>query len=65
MAEVSWTKQAISDVDSIAEYIAHDSEHYAKIQVRRFFEAVRILEKHPRYGKMVPEKQDESIRELL
>jgi toxin ParE1/3/4 len=49
MVEVKWTSQAIHDIDSISEYIARDSEHYAKIQARRFFDAVHILEKQPKY----------------
>jgi toxin ParE1/3/4 len=65
MAKVNWTKQAIKDVDKIAEFIAKDSEHYAKIQVGRFFDAVKVLEKHPLSGKMVPEKQENLIREIV
>lgn len=65
MVEVKWTKQAIQDVDKIAEFIAKDSDHYAKIQVHRFFDAVKVLEKQPKSGKIVPEKQDSLIREIL
>ncbi|MBS1502446.1 MAG: type II toxin-antitoxin system RelE/ParE family toxin [Bacteroidetes bacterium] len=65
MVEVNWTKQAINDVDKIAEFIAKDSEHYAKIQVQRFFLAAKVLERHPKSGKMVPEKQDPLIREII
>ncbi|WP_426669650.1 type II toxin-antitoxin system RelE/ParE family toxin [Mucilaginibacter sp. McL0603] len=65
MAEVKWTKQAIQDIDKIAEFIAKDSDHYAKIQVQRFFDAVKVLEKQPKSGKIVPEKQDISIRAIL
>lgn len=65
MVEVNWTKQAINDIDKIAEFIAKDSEHYAKIQVQRFFNATKILEKQSTAGKIVPEKQDPLIREIL
>jgi toxin ParE1/3/4 len=65
MVEISWTKQAIQDIDNIAEFISRDSEHYAKIQVLRFFESVRILERFPQAGKIVREKHDSSIREVL
>jgi toxin ParE1/3/4 len=57
MAEVRWTKQAIQDIDKIAEFIAKDSDHYAKIQVQRFFTAVKVLEKQPKSGKIVPENK--------
>jgi len=33
MAEVRWTPQAADDLDAIAEFIAHDSPHYASIFV--------------------------------
>jgi toxin ParE1/3/4 len=56
MAEVNWTTRAICDIDKIAEFIARDSDHYAKIQVQRFFNSVKVLEKQPRSGKIVPEK---------
>jgi addiction module RelE/StbE family toxin len=65
MVEVNWTKQAINDIDKIAEFIAKDSEHYAKIQVQRFFSAAKVLEKQPKSGKIVSEKQDPLIREIL
>jgi plasmid stabilization system protein ParE len=65
MVEVNWTKQAVQDIDKIAEFIAKDSDHYAKIQVQRFFNAAKVLERQPRSGKIVPEKQDPIIRELL
>lgn len=65
MVEVNWTKQAIQDIDKIAEFIAKDSDHYARVQVQRFFSVVKKLEKQPRSGKIVPEKQDPLIREIL
>ena len=65
MVEIRWTKQAIQDIDNIAEFISKDSEHYAKIQVQRFFESTKVLVRFPTAGKIVTEKQDPSIREVL
>lgn len=56
MVEVKWTKQAIQDIDKIAEFIAKDSDHYAKIQVQRFFNAAKVLEKTTKIGKNCPGK---------
>ncbi|OOQ61272.1 type II toxin-antitoxin system RelE/ParE family toxin [Mucilaginibacter pedocola] len=64
MVKINWTRRAIKDVNSIAEYIARDSEYYAKIQASRFFEAVKVLDKHPLRGKIVPEKQNPLLREI-
>jgi plasmid stabilization system protein ParE len=57
--------KAINDIDKITGFIAKDSEHYAKIQVQRFFNVAKALERQPKSGKIVPEKQDPPIREIL
>lgn len=64
MVEVNWTLLVLEDVENIAEFIAHDSEQYAAIQVTRFFDLVKILEKHPLAGRVVPEFNIETVREL-
>ncbi|HSL88600.1 MAG TPA: type II toxin-antitoxin system RelE/ParE family toxin [Ignavibacteriaceae bacterium] len=65
MVEVNWTDQSLDDIQNIAEYIAKDSESYAKIQVQRFFSRIEILYKYPESRRMVPEIGDASIRELI
>jgi addiction module RelE/StbE family toxin len=65
MVEINWTKQAVKDIDNIAEFIAKDSEHYARIQAQRLILSTKPLERFPKRGKVVPEKQDPSIREVL
>lgn len=65
MVEVKWTPQAIQDIDNISSYIAKDSNKYAKIQAKRFFEFVEILEKFPKTGRIVPEINSSQIRELI
>lgn len=52
-------------MNNIAEYIAKDSEVYASIQTERFFSTVKVLENQIRTGRIVPEIENESIRELL
>jgi len=63
MVEVKWTNQAIADLQNIATYIASDSEKYAEIQIRRFFELAAMLEMHPLSGRIVPELNKKEIRE--
>lgn len=43
MVEVRWSKQAIDDINNIAEFIARDSIRFAKIHVQRFFELEKIV----------------------
>lgn len=65
MAEVRWTDQALIDIENIAEFIAKDSETYARIQVERFFEEAQILESFPLSGRIVPELKDKTIESLF
>ncbi|WP_114752504.1 type II toxin-antitoxin system RelE/ParE family toxin [Pleomorphovibrio marinus] len=65
MVKVVWTDSAIDDLNEIGEHILKDSERYAQLTVDRLFNAVDILESHPLSGKMVPEFQNDKIRELI
>jgi toxin ParE1/3/4 len=65
MVEVNWTDQAIEDINNIAGFIAKDSEKYANIQVARFFERAAVLETNALLGRIVPETNNKSIRELI
>ena len=65
MVKVVWTDSAIEDLNDIGDYIAKDSERYAEITVQRLFNSVDILEDYPKSGKMVPEFENDSIRELV
>jgi addiction module RelE/StbE family toxin len=65
MAEIIWTDHALDDVNEIADYIAEDSLKYAIITIESFFERTQILKKNLQSGRMVPEMQEENIRELI
>jgi toxin ParE1/3/4 len=60
-----WSPQAIEDIEAIAEYIARDSTIYAESTVERIFQAPEKLIQFPKLGRIVPEKNDESIREIF
>ncbi|MHA1149537.1 MAG: type II toxin-antitoxin system RelE/ParE family toxin [Promethearchaeota archaeon] len=65
MVNITWMPQALKDLDTISEYIEKDSEYYAKITVQKIFSAVKQLELFPKIGRIVPEKQDPTLREIL
>ena len=65
MAEVRWTLQASEDLESIAEFIAKDSPHYACLFVIDVLKAVERLADFPRSGRVVPELNDPNIREII
>lgn len=65
MVEIRWTPQAASDLESIAQFIAADSAHYAQIFVIDVFQAIERLTSFPQLGRIVPEVDDPAIREIL
>jgi len=65
MVEVVWSDSSIQDLNDIGDYIAKNSVRYAEITVQNLFDSVDVLENHPRAGSIVPEFEDESIRQLI
>ena len=65
MAEVKWTKPALEDLKDIVQYISRDSKVYAERFATRVVEATRRLENFPYSGRLVPEFNEENIRELI
>jgi addiction module RelE/StbE family toxin len=65
MAVVRWTPQAIRDINDIAEYISKDSVRFASFFVEKIFEKETLFTASVRIGRIVPEFEDEHIRELL
>jgi addiction module RelE/StbE family toxin len=61
--EVRWSPEAIEDLEAIAEYIARDSEYYARAVVSEVLSASRSIAQFPLIGRIVPEMSDERIRE--
>ena len=65
MTTIRWSPQAVRDVESIREYIAHDSQRYADLVVGRIIASVERLRAFPQAGRMVPERGDPEIREVI
>ncbi len=61
--EVEWSPEATEDLESIAEYIARDSEFYARAVVTEILSVSRDIREFPLIGRVVPEIGDERIRE--
>ncbi len=60
---VSWSPTALDDVDAIAGYINRDSPAYTRAVVNKILDTARKLETFPNAGRIVPELDDEQIRE--
>jgi addiction module RelE/StbE family toxin len=65
MAQINWTKQALSDLEAIGDYIARDSPAIAQLFVNRIINSVIRLESFPQSGRIVPEAKRETIREVI
>ncbi|HEY6435854.1 MAG TPA: type II toxin-antitoxin system RelE/ParE family toxin [Ignavibacteriaceae bacterium] len=65
MVKVIWTDFAIEDLKSIHDYIAQDSKAYASRFIEKVIQRVDQLEMHPKSGRIVPEFNLDTIRELI
>ena len=65
MTTLTWSPEALRDLESIRAYIAQDSQRYADLVVLRLFRVVERLRLFPESGRMVPERNDPMIREVL
>lgn len=65
MTEVVWSPQAISDVESIRDYISRDSPHFGALVARHIVDAVERLREFPESGRIVPEFREPTLREVL
>ena len=65
MVKVVWTEFAIEDLKSIHDYISRDSKVYASRFVEKLMSRVDQLETNPKSGRIVPEFNIETLRELI
>jgi toxin ParE1/3/4 len=62
---VRWTTLAWTDVEQIARFIARDSPRYAIVLQREAQAAARSLRQFAERGRIVPEREDDRLRELF
>ena len=60
---IKWSPEATEDLESIAEYIARDSEFYARSVVSKILSVSRKILEQPMIGRIVPEIGEKEIRE--
>lgn len=65
MVKIVWSKHALKDLNAIYEFIREDSELYAKRFTEKIINRISQLEAFPELGRVVPEFEDETIRELI
>ena len=62
---IIWSPSAHWDLVDLKDYISLDSPTNAKRFVSSLFDAVERLAEHPLSGRVVPEFDDEQLREII
>ena len=65
MVKIRWTLKAITQLEKVCGFIARESPDYAQKLVEIVQHRLKLLEKYPQMGRMVPKKNDPTIRELF
>ena len=63
--KIVWTDRAKRDVRNIRRYIASDSEVRAARFVEELFDAIKVTIENPMIGRVVPEFDNENVREVI
>lgn len=61
---IAWSDQALGDLRAIRDFIARDSEHYARLQVERLVSCVERATMMPSRGHPVHEARESDLREV-
>jgi addiction module RelE/StbE family toxin len=65
MVKIKWSRNALNDLSFIHQYISKDSSFYATRLIDKIVLSIEKLKDFPFSGRMVPERNDETIRELI
>jgi addiction module RelE/StbE family toxin len=65
VVRVTWTEQALDDLEAICLYIARDSPQYARLFVDLVFRQTDRLSEFPLSGRVVPEFGQPDLREMI
>src|SRR5271154_165820 len=63
--KIIWSQQARDDLRDIVTFIAENNPTIAKSFGFRLMAKVDVLAQFPEIGRMVPEEQDETVREII
>lgn len=62
---VEWSDLASEDLDDLVRYISRDSAFYARRFGQKVVLATRRLRDFPESGRMIPEAEDKTLREII
>ncbi len=62
---VEWSNFARDDLDDLVQYISRDSLFYARRFGEKIVLATRRLSDFPESGRIIPETEDQTLREII
>jgi plasmid stabilization system protein ParE len=62
---IEWSNVARDDLDDLVRYISRDSAFYARRFGEKIVLATRRLRDFPESGRMIPEAEDKTLREII
>ncbi len=62
---VEWSNFARDDLDDLVQYISRDSSFYARRFGEKIVLATRRLRDFPESGRIIPETEDQKLREII
>lgn len=63
--KIKWSPRAASNFEDICDYIAKDSEYYAIFFAKKVTAIIKAIPQFPKSGWIVPEYNDENLREKI
>jgi len=63
--KITWAPSALNDLRAISDYISRDSRSYAACVIEKILGSAERLLDFPRIGRVVPEFDQDDIRELI
>ena len=65
MVKIIWSFFALDNIEEIVEFISKDYVRYAERTAEKIYSRIQVLKQYPLSGRVVPEKSDEKVRELI
>ena len=65
MVKIVWTELAVDDLKEIHDFIAKNSPRFASITIDKIYQRAQLIADNPFIGRIVPEINNEPIRELI
>ena len=65
MVEVRWSPKAADDYESLIKYYEKNAPKFAQTLAKQIIYIIENLDQFPKMGRMVPELQNEEIREII